>query len=621
MSEKKTENILIRFLKFIFALVKVYFFSIGLFVTITPIMIFLLVSHLSTRSPDKVAAPMLGDKEKVVLEINLNGVLKEKTPDEAEVLMAHFFSGERYLSSDAIHNAIRRAKLDKRVQGILVKITDLQGGLSVIEELRKSFSQFKESKKPIFFHLESGDTSKYYLASVGEKISISPLAGLSIPGPAFQLVYLKSALRKVGIEFEVTQAGKYKSAMEALIADKPSSYTYEMYKNLEKSIRDHIIREIAKDRSTTFDQVDGWLKRSLFTSEEAKSSGLIDRVDYYQTVRNNMKTGLDIDSFISPLNYLNASEEIDEPFKVYTDEKIALIEAVGPIYNSLPKSSTDGIAADRLIKELRWARKDKDIKAVVMKISSPGGVASAADLIWDEVRKLALKKPVIVSMGNTAASGGYYIAAAATKIVANPTTITGSIGVIAGIPKASSFSDKWGINFYLITESERKDLLNIGTKMDDSDKDILTTNIKYTYKTFLNRIVTSREMSLEQVQKGAEGRVFSGLEAKALGLVDEIGNINDSMRIAIEQSGLDSKKIYEIARYRGGITSPLDCLTSRDKMLECVDELDTSIRVAGSQFSMSVSPLEANLREKLFDIKSLLDDSQVLTYWPEAMVQ
>jgi protease-4 len=496
---------------------------------------------------------------------------------------------------------------------VLLDITNTGGSFSTMTALRRSLDAYRASQKPLYVSLNDGDTALYYLASAGNQISLSPLGGLTITGPAFQLAYFGSALDKLGLQFEVVKAGKFKSAMEAFVQDAPSPETLEMYGALEASLRGTVATAIANNRKHSVAEVNGWLKRSIFTSQEALKEGLVDRVGYLPAWLDEIKSATKAERFVELRAYLQGSGQLDEPRVTKGPEAIALIRAEGEIVNST-RSNSDQIAPEHIVEELQWAAKEDNVKAVVLRVDSPGGSALASDLIWDEVRKLSEKKPVVVSMGAVAASGGYYIAAPATMIVAEPTTITGSIGVIGGMPKGLKVAEKWGVNFHMVTASDRKDYLNFASKSSEADKDLIRNSIKETYDTFVQKVAAGRKQTPDRIYQIAEGRVYTGADALTLGLVDRLGGFNEAVRAAKELAKLDPEKFYSLEEYQPAPKNLLDCIRS-GSIGECLNTL---------QDSESLLPWKSRVElplglDKLKEVTDLLESGQALAYWPGAL--
>lgn len=600
-----------KLLKMIGILAVGFFSLIGIGTTVLFIGFMLIVGQVSSHRIDKTAAVEPKDIEKSFLSLELDGPITTVMENPRDQLFSELFGGPSSMQLMDIENAVRRATEDIRVHGIYVDIKNPSASLTTIIALRRSLMKFKDSGKPLWINLNTADMGSYLLASVGSQINLSPLGEAMIPGPAFQLTYFGSALEKLGLEVEVFRAGKYKSAMEAFVKDEPSDASLEMYGSLEESIRLSLIEMISQGRGRTPQEVRNWLKRSNFTSQESLERGLVDKVGYREPFLEDFKELVESSNDVSVAEYLASSTGIDEPRIYEGEETIGYLEAIGQIQMKADPNETV-IAPDPVIKELQWLAKKEDVKAVVFRIDSPGGSALASDMIWEEVRKLAELKPVVVSMGSVAASGGYYIAAPATKIFAEAETITGSIGVIGASFNGKSFSDKYGVSFHMVTQSDRRDFLNFGEEASDEDKEIISTTIDNVYNTFISKVGQGRSKTPDQVHDMAQGRVWSGAEALELGLVDFLGGRLEAFRMAKKLAELNPEKIYRVSRYKPKPKSILDCVGSREEMFKCLQELESKITL-NLRLNLGV-PTE--LVTPLENLKKLIEDDQTLMYWP-----
>jgi protease-4 len=568
----------VRILRFIGNLFKAYFMSVGIFVTLLPVIVIYLLSR-SSLDDERFKRPILAAEEKVLLTFPMRGTLVAKSPDVRTEFISRLTGDRHEIHLSTVETALRRAKQDKRVLGLYFDLYDLQGDLNLFNELRDRLVDFKSSGKPVYFSGHSLDTANYFLASVGDEINVNPAGNLEIPGPVMELVYFKDALDKLGVEVEVIKEGKFKSAMEPLVENSPSEATREMYESIETHLREYLAREIAGGRKKNLSEATEWLKRGLFSAGEAVSQGLANSKLDEESYREQINNKLEVDSEIDFRRYINASESIDSMSTVGSSEKIALIEAMGTIYWDGSRDD-ENITPRKLNEELDWALEDNSVKAVVLRIDSPGGSALASDVIAKKVAELHRKKPVVASFGSVAASGGYYIAAPASKIFAEPTTITGSIGVISAVPNGRMLGEKWGIHFHTISSTDRKDLLSLGSRATDEDKALLAAQTNETYKQFLTVVAEGRSMTIEEVAKLAEGRVYSGIEASKLRLIDGFGGLNTAFAAAKQLAGLDEKKLYEIARYDRGRFSFFDCVGSAGDFIDCLDDLQMATKAA-----------------------------------------
>jgi protease-4 len=618
MGDGKNRGFLGRLLRSLFVIITSYLALVGLMVTILGILIGVFIFK-AIRDQDsgmksiKATQAANTEIEQSILHLKLDRPIVPHQLDDRDRFFGSLFNETVPVSLLDLQTALRRATEDTRVHAVLLDITNVEGSFSTMTALRRSLEAYRASEKPLYVSLSDGNTSTYYLATAGNQISLTPLGGLSITGPAFQLAYFASALDKLGLQFEVIKAGKFKSAMEAFTQDAPSPETLEMYSALEASLRGTVSTAVASNRKHSVAEVNAWLKRSFFTSQEALKEGLVDRVGYLPAWLDELKTATKAQRFVELRPYLQGSGHLDEARISKGPEAIALIRAEGEIVNST-RSSSDQIAPEPIIEELQWAAKEDNVKAVVMRIDSPGGSALASDLIWDEVRKLAEKKPVVVSMGAVAASGGYYIAAPATMIVAEPTTITGSIGVIGGMPKGLKVPEKWGVNFHVVTASDRKDYLNFAAKSSEADKELIRHSIKETYDTFVQKVAAGRKQSPDRIYQIAEGRVYTGADALTLGLVDRLGGFHEAVRAAKELAKLDPEKFYTLEEYQPEPRNLFDCIRS-GSLGDCLSTLQDS-----ESFLSWKSRVQLPLGlDKLKDVTELLESGEPLAYWPGAL--
>ncbi|WP_141733609.1 signal peptide peptidase SppA [Oligoflexus tunisiensis] len=617
MGDGKKRGFLGRLLRSLFVIITSYLALVGLMVTILGILIgvyiFSAIRDQDSMKSVKTSPTANTEIEQSILHLKLDRPIVAESMDDSERFFSSLFSDTIPVSLMDLQTALRRAAEDARVHAVLLDISNTEGSFSTMTALRRSLDAYRASQKPLYVSLNDGNTALYFLATAGNKINLSPLGGLTITGPAFQLAYFQSALDKLGLHFEVIRAGKFKSAMESFVQNAPSPETLEMYGALEASLRGTVTTAIASNRKHSAAEVNAWLKRSIFTSQEALKAGLVDRVGYLPAWQEELKAEAKAQRYVELRPYLQGSGHLDEPRISKGPEAIALIEARGEIVSET-RNNSEQIAPDYMIEQLQWAAEEEDVKAVVMRVDSPGGSALASDLIWDEVRKLAEKKPLVVSMGAVAASGGYYISAPATMIVAEPTTITGSIGVIGGIPKGVNIAEKWGVNFYMVTASDRKDYLNFATKSSEEDKELIRNSIKETYDAFVQKVAAGRKQTPERIYQIAEGRVYTGADAVTMGLVDRLGGFAEAVRAAKELAKLDPEKLYSLVEYQPQPENLLDCIRSGN-FGECLGSIGASRSLLQWKSHMKM-PLGLDQLERATD---LLQSGEPLAYWPGAL--
>ncbi|SMF25060.1 signal peptide peptidase SppA [Pseudobacteriovorax antillogorgiicola] len=598
------------YIKKAFSILTGMFALIGLSTTLLTVVMLIAISQFQgeVSSGSGLSAPDIDDS---IIEIELDGVIQSRSMDPRSQFFNEVFGGPRGYQLSDLRKMLRRAAEDIRVRGVFVNMRNPVASFSTMQELRRSFIEFRKSEKPLYVNLYAGDTLTYFLASAGEVINLAPLGGLMIPGPAFQLTYFGPALEKLGVEMEVFQAGKYKSAMEPFVRSEPSEPSLEMYRSMESSLRQSLIKAIGESRGKPETDVGNWLRVSSFTSAQALSMGAVDMMDYETALLDKLKEVTKTDKLVKWRPYLVHSADLDEPRIADGDDKVGYVEASGEIRMSFQRGEENVIAPKPLIKELRWLAKQEDVKAIVFRVNSPGGSALASDLIWEEVRKLNEVKPVVVSMGQVAASGGYYIAAPASKIFAEAQTITGSIGVIGASLVGKDVPDKYGVHFHVVTQSERAKYLNFTESASAEDKRIIGESIDDVYQTFLDRVAQGRAKTKEQIHELAQGRVYTGQEALELGLVDHLGGRREAFRMAKELGQLNPEKLYPVMQYQPEPRSFFDCLGAPERMMECLSELE-----GGIQSMLIADPVAKQVLKPMNRLQKLLQDDEVLMYWP-----
>lgn len=575
MESHRQRNPIIRFLSFIWSMIKAYLMAIGLLATLLPILIFYMAFHMADGRISRQSK--IPDSEKVTITMSLEGTIREHQIDMTDELFNRLFGNSLGVDLSDVHTTLKRAAEDARVQGVFVELKGLDGSLASFSSLRRLFEQYRVSKKPLYIHIHHADNKLYYLASVASHLTLTPVGEMIIPGPVFNLVYMGSALKKLGVTMEVVRAGRYKSAMEPLVEDQPTADTMEMYRSMEESLRQEMAVKIGQDRGKDEATVRGELKHSIFTAPQALQAKLVDELVYLEDANGRFEADMKGAKPYDMYEYLDGSENLDQVRMAKGhSEQLALIEAVGEIQMDGPADG-EFILPEPLIEELQWARDNDEIKAVVLRVVSPGGSALASDMIWSAVKSLAAKKPLVVAMGGVAASGGYYIAAPAHKIIAEPTTITGSIGVIGALPKGQAFAEKYGVSFHTVTQSDRAGLLNFGGKMSEQDRTIVGEGIEQFYKTFIGKVAEGRKMSVEQVDQLAQGRVYTGQEALQLKLVDQLGSVVDAFREAKILANLNPDRIYPLGHYEGRRKSLAECLKNPLTFADCMNESGTRI--------------------------------------------
>ena len=450
--------------------------------------------------------------------------------------------------NDILQN-IEKAKKDDNIEGIFLEISMPQAGVSTLGEIREALVDFRESGKFILAHSDSYTQSAYYLASVADHLYITPTGIVQWTGLRSETMFFKGTLEKLGIEPQIIRTGEFKSAVEPFMYDRMSDENREQVTGYLNSIWKAVLEGISATRNMPADRLDQIADQLLVRSAEtAVEHGLVDELMYRDQVLDKLRelTGLEEDDDIRSVNIAQYTRvPMPREFRRLPREKIAIVFAEGPIG---PGEGGDlSIGSDRISRAMREARLDTTIKAIVFRVNSPGGSALASEVIWREVELATKEKPVIVSMGDVAASGGYYIAAPATKIIASPQTITGSIGVWGLLVDASGFmEEKIGITVDVVKTNEFADIGSIYRRLTPAERDILQEGVEEVYRVFTRKVADGRDMEIEKVDEIGQGRVWSGSDARELGLVDEFGGLNRAVEVAIEESGLEEYRIVSL---------------------------------------------------------------------------
>jgi protease-4 len=598
-----------RFLHALWAIAKAYFLTIGIFVSLIPLLLFYLAYKMQSQTTHRAAATTTLP-ERFVLSIDADGMLNPSRSRDSMWIFRNFFAQSDDVELSSVRAVLREAAKDSRVKGLMVRLNSLSGSSSEFSEFRRLLEKYKtDSKMPVHVALSSAGNSEYVLASIADWIALSPGGGLDIPGPMLQLTYFSEALKKLGVEFEVYQAGKFKSAFEPFIRQSPSPESMEVFQSLESSLRNVMIQTVASSRNKPVEQIAGWFKQSIFVPKDAVDAGLVDQIAHPQEATNTMYTKVNVTEEVSYHDYDIAEDLADQINQ--SGSGIGLILAEGEVLMTTSGNYEEEIIPARLREELKWMAEKEEVKAIVMRVDSPGGSATASELIWEEVRKLVLSKPVIVSMGNVAASGGYYIAAPATKIFADPGTITGSIGVISAIPKTPGFAEKWGVSFTTISGSDRKAIFDPSTPLTPFDRSLMESSIASVYQLFKERVASGRNIPIEKVDELARGRVYTGIQALDIGLVDDLGGISEAFQAAKQLGGLEPENLYPIYQYEGDEIDLSHCLRSAMEFYRCLDKFQSQL------VSQKLSQMSSNglvVPKTMQRLQALSEQDRVLAY-------
>jgi len=486
-------------------------------------------------------------RDNSVLALRVAGSLPDYTPDDP---FKRFFGGPDQ-SLTGLVMQFKKAKVDNRIKAILLDV-DMSGvGWGKAEEIRDAITDFRSSGKPVYAYIEFGLNKEYYIATACNKIIVPPPGELFINGLAADVIFFRGSLDKLGIYPDIFQIGKYKSAGDMFTQKQMTDAHREYINSMLDDLFNRYVNTIAQARHKTPDDVRKLIDDAPYGAEKAKEVGLIDDSIYHDDVEKLLKKELgykDSDAF-APVRGVDYRDVEPESLGLNKGERIAVIYATGDIGSGSSQNSPSGdqsIGSDTLSKALTDAAADKSIKAIVLRIDSPGGSGLASDIIWHAVEAANQKKPVVVSMSDVAASGGYYISASAAKIVAQPSTITGSIGVLAGKPVMRGFYDWLGISNEYVLRGKNAGMFRETEKFSDDERAKFEAWIKNTYyNDFVPKVAKGRKKDPQFVDSVGQGRVWTGAQAKDRSLVDEFGGLDKAIEVAKQLANIPADKGVE----------------------------------------------------------------------------
>ena len=479
-----------------------------------------------------------------VLALRVAGALPDYVPDDP---LRKFFGGPEQSLSNLILQ-FKKAKVDNRIKVIMLDINMSGIGWGKSEEIRDAIADFRSSGKPVYAYMEYGMNKEYYIASACDKIYAAPPGELFINGLAADVMFFRGSLDKLGIYPDIFQIGKYKSVGDTFTQKQMTDAHREFMNSLLDDLFNRFVEAIGKGRGKSAEEVRAIIDSAPYNAAKAKEAGLIDAVAYRDELEKELKSRLGYKE-ADELRVVRGSTYSDvEPESLGLDkgEKIAVIYATGDIGSGQSENSPRGnqsIGSDTLAKALNDARDDKSIKAIVIRVDSPGGSGLASDIIWHAVDEAKQKKPVVISMSDVAASGGYYISASASKIIAEPSTITGSIGVVAGKPVMKGFYDWLGISNEYILRGKNAGMFRETEKFTPEERAKFEEWIKNTYyNDFVPKVAKGRNKDAAYVDSIAQGRVWTGAQGKDRGLVDEFGGLDRAVEVAKDLAKIPKDK-------------------------------------------------------------------------------
>jgi protease-4 len=476
---------------------------------------------------------------------------------------------------------IEKAETDNKIKGILVENGLLPSGWATTGEIREALGKFRKSGKFVISYSDYVLTQEcYYLSTAADKIYINPGSMVDFKGLSSEVMFYKKALEKLGVEVQVTRHGKFKGAVEPFILDKLSEENKAQIKDYAGSIWTSVTEAIAESRNIPLTKLN--LLADSLTGNSASGAlrtNLVDGLMYRDELIDTLKnlSGIIKDKDLNLVSMTKYSKVPDAKKNISVKNRIAVIYASGNIVTG--KGNEGNIGGNHYAEVIRKARLDSTVKAIVLRVNSPGGVAIAADIMWREIELVTKIKPVVISMGNYAASGGYFISAPATKIYANPTTISGSIGVFGLIPNAGKLlEEKLGLTTEIVSTNKNSDFPSVYRPMKTFEKEVMQMSIENIYSDFVSKVASGRKMTTEAVDNIGQGRVWSGSKAKTIGLVDEIGGLNAAIKGAAELAGLDTWSIRELPTLEDTYTRLLTELGGEIRINILKKELGESVR-------------------------------------------
>lgn len=491
--------------------------------------------------------PSIADNSTLVL--HLDGDLPERAPVEYPI---PFLEQKTPLTVVNVWEMLRKAGADRRIKAIVLEPQNLSVGWGKLEEIRGDLEQFKKSGKPLYAFLKTPGTREYYLATAATRIYLAPEDELNLKGMRFELMYFKKTLDKLGVQVEVEHAGKYKDFGDMFTRTNMSPETKEVLDSILDDLYGNLLQRIATARKKTVDEIRATIDQGPFLSGQAMQKGLVDSLRYEDQMFGELKAALKSGE-LKKLSYREYAKISPASVGLEGKQRIALVTGQGGISRGDPDSDAfsndDGITSESFNKLLRKAEGDATIKGVIVRIDSPGGEVFASDAIWREMNLLSKKKPVVISMSDTAASGGYYIAMSGDPIVAYPGTLTGSIGVVFGKANLHGLYDKVGVSKDFLTRGRFADIDSDYKPLSPEGRAKLREAIDENYKMFVTKVAQARRRPFDQIEPLSQGRVWLGSQAKANGLVDQLGGLDRAIELVKEKAKIPKDEKITIVTY------------------------------------------------------------------------
>lgn len=535
----------------------------GSFILIVILFFILMGMVLSVASLSKKEVVVV--PENSILQLKLNEEIADRS--SSNPFNNFDFSSFNTTKSPGLNEIlqnIKKAKTDDNIKGIFLDLGTIPSGIATIEEIRNALLDFKSSKKFIISYSEEYTQKAYYIASVSDKVYLYPEGALDFKGLNGEVMFFKGLLDKLDVDVQILRHGKFKSAVEPFVLDKMSEPNKEQTLKYISGIWNQMLEGISESRKMSVAQLNGIADSfKIQKAQDAVTYKLVDKLLYKDELLAELRNllGIGKKEKINSISLQKYTSVPDKTKKIHkTKDKIAVIYALGEIVSG--KGDDETIGSDRISEAIRKARLDSAVKAIVLRVNSPGGSALASDVIWREVDLSKKTKPVVVSMGDVAASGGYYIACAATRIVADPTTLTGSIGVFGLIPNLKGlFNNKLGVSFDNVKTNNYADIGSTYRPLTKSEENIYQTSVENIYETFITHVAEGRGMTKEKVDSIGQGRVWNGVDALEIGLIDEFGGLEKSIEIAAKLAKIEEYKIQSLPAQKDPFTQIMEELS------------------------------------------------------------
>jgi protease-4 len=528
---------------------------------IMTVIVFLIFMGIISASTSKEVVEV---EENSLLYARFNAQILDRTnEDPFALLFSGNFMYDEIMGLNQILKDLDKAKTDENIKGIFMNLRTVDAGIATLGEIRDAMLDFKESGKFIYAFSEAYTQKSYYLASVADSVFMTPGGMFLFNGMSATVMFYKNALEKLGVEMQVIRHGSYKGAVEPFLRDDLSEENREQIESYVGAIWGKIVEDISMSRDISVEKLNQ-IADDLATIDAAQlvETGMIDGLIYYDELLSMVKEKMGVEekddlNSVSLKSYKDA--QVKEK-KEYSRDKVAVIYAMGSVVDG--NAGEGYISSERISKAIRKARRDKSVKAIVFRINSGGGSGMASDVIHREVLLAAKEKPVVASMGDVAASGGYYIAAPADTILASPGTITGSIGVFGMFPNVQELvTEKIGVSTDVVKTNKNSNILSPLDPLDPEEREIIQKMIDDFYIKFVNLVADGRGKTYEEIDAIAGGRVWAGSNALELGLIDMHGGLEKSIEVAAEMAGLEGYRIQALPRLEDPMTAIMKQLT------------------------------------------------------------